>query len=429
VSGLQTTEAGGKASFNVVLDSQPTASVTIGLSSSDTGEGSVSPTSLSFTTENWGTPQKVTVTGVDDSIDDGDQSYTVVTGAAVSTDPNYQNFDPADVSVTNSDDDAVGIDVYPISGLTTNESGSKATFSVVLESKPTSDVTLHLTSTKTTEGIIAPDILVFSTENWNEVQDVTITGVDDNVDDGNVPYTILTGPAGSNDQKFNGINPPDVSVTNLDDDHTPVAEPDAYITNGILEVAAPGVLVNDSDEDISDALHAVLQSNVRNGSLTLHDDGSFEYIPDLLFAGEDNFTYRASDGTNTSSIVEVRITVDRYPTIEWLSPVVDGMQMTITNSPNDRIIQLEVNASDINDQIQRVRFYRHDANISANVEIGNVYQPPYRIELNTSILNCGWNQINAKAYDMAGNVSELLEENDFIWLIRYCYVYMPNVNR
>ena len=35
-----------------------------------------------FTTTNWNTPQTVTVTGVDDSFDEGDLAYMVVTGAA-----------------------------------------------------------------------------------------------------------------------------------------------------------------------------------------------------------------------------------------------------------------------------------------------------------------------------------------------------------
>ena len=70
-SGLTTTEAGGTATFTVVLDSQPTANVTIALSSSDTTEATVSPASLTFTPANWNVAQTVTVTGVDDLVDDG----------------------------------------------------------------------------------------------------------------------------------------------------------------------------------------------------------------------------------------------------------------------------------------------------------------------------------------------------------------------
>ena len=88
-SGLTTTEAGGTAQFSVVLTSASSANVTIGISSSDTTEGTVSTTSLTFTTANWMTPQTVTVTGVDDYIVDGDIAYTIVTAAAVSGDGNY----------------------------------------------------------------------------------------------------------------------------------------------------------------------------------------------------------------------------------------------------------------------------------------------------------------------------------------------------
>jgi Ca2+-binding RTX toxin-like protein len=105
-SGLLTTEAGGKATFTVKLNSQPTATVTIGLSSSDTTEGTVSPASLTFTQSNWSTPQTVTVTGVDDQIVDGNIAYTIVTAAAVSTDANYNGRNAADVSVVNIDNDA-----------------------------------------------------------------------------------------------------------------------------------------------------------------------------------------------------------------------------------------------------------------------------------------------------------------------------------
>ena len=105
VSGLTTTEAGGTATFTVSLDTAPTANVTIALSSSDLTEGTVSPTSLTFTTGNWSTPQTVTVTGVDDADDDGDQSYTIVTAAAVSSDATYSGVNAADVSVTTTDND------------------------------------------------------------------------------------------------------------------------------------------------------------------------------------------------------------------------------------------------------------------------------------------------------------------------------------
>jgi len=104
-SGLVTTEDGGQDSFTVVLDSQPTGDVTILISSSDETEGTVSPSSLTFTTDNWDTPQTVTATGLDDNEVDGGVGYTILVGPASSDDLTYSNMDPADVSVTNSDND------------------------------------------------------------------------------------------------------------------------------------------------------------------------------------------------------------------------------------------------------------------------------------------------------------------------------------
>jgi hypothetical protein len=102
-SGLETTESGGQDSFSVALTTQPTADVTITVSSGNTAEGTVSSTNLTFTPTNWDVPQTVTVTGSDDSVLDGDVAYTIVLGAATSADPSYNGLDPADVSVTNPD--------------------------------------------------------------------------------------------------------------------------------------------------------------------------------------------------------------------------------------------------------------------------------------------------------------------------------------
>jgi hypothetical protein len=114
------------------LNTQPTADVTIGLSSNDTTEGTVLPASLTFTSSNWNTAQTVTVTGVDDQVVDGNVAYTIATAAAVSTDTNYSGLNAADVTAINIDNDMAGITVSPTSGLVTTEAGGTATFTVKL---------------------------------------------------------------------------------------------------------------------------------------------------------------------------------------------------------------------------------------------------------------------------------------------------------
>lgn len=76
-----------------------------------------------------------------------------------------------------------------------------------------------------------------------------------------------------------------------------------------LQVAAPGVLGNDTDMD-GDDLTAVLVSGPANGTLTLNPDGSFSYVAATGFSGSVTFTYRVRDeNEGESEPVTVTITV------------------------------------------------------------------------------------------------------------------------
>ncbi|MFN0074041.1 MAG: M4 family metallopeptidase [Chloroflexota bacterium] len=104
-NGLTTSEAGGTAVFTVRLNTVPTGNVTIGLSSSDSSEGSVGPTSLLFTPLNALQDQTVTVRGVDDAVVDGNVAYSIVTAPATSTDADYSGLDAPNISVSNTDNE------------------------------------------------------------------------------------------------------------------------------------------------------------------------------------------------------------------------------------------------------------------------------------------------------------------------------------
>jgi hypothetical protein len=216
ISG-NTSEGGGTATFTVVLTSQPTANVSIGMTSSNTSEGTVSPSTLTFTSGNWSTPQTVTVTGIDDSVDDGDIAYNIVIAAASSTDNDYNQLDPGDINATNTDNDTAGITVSPISGNTT-EAGGTATFTVVLASQPIANVSIAVTSNTTTEGTVSPSSVVFTTLNWSTPQTVTVTGIDDSIDDGDIAYQIILAPASSADPNYNERDASDRNLSNTDDD-------------------------------------------------------------------------------------------------------------------------------------------------------------------------------------------------------------------
>jgi hypothetical protein len=216
-SGLVTTEGGGSDHFAVVLATQPTADVTIAVSSSAPGEAQANTGSLVFTPATWSTPQTVTVTGIDDLVVDGDRTWTIVLASAVTTDPRYSGLDPDDVTGTNVDDDTPGIDATPSSGLVTSERGTTDHFRVVLHSQPVAAVTVHVASSDTTEGTVYPASIVFTPADWNVAQTITVRGVDDAIVDGDIAYHVdLTGT--STDPVYNNFVGDSVSVTNLDND-------------------------------------------------------------------------------------------------------------------------------------------------------------------------------------------------------------------
>jgi VCBS repeat-containing protein len=90
----------------------------------------------------------------------------------------------------------------------------------------------------------------------------------------------------------------------------PSASDDAYVTaeNTPLNVAAPGVLANDSDPD-GNTLSAFKLSDPQHGTLTLNANGSFGYTPTAGYSGPDSFSYRASDGSASSATATVALTV------------------------------------------------------------------------------------------------------------------------
>jgi VCBS repeat-containing protein len=178
------------------------------------------------------------------------------------------------------------------------------------------------------------------TTNEDTAKSVTL-GAND-VDGNSLTYSIVTGPThgtlsgtGANQTytpaaDYNGpdsftfkandgttdSNTATVSITVNAVNDAPVAKNDSYNTNEDtqLQVAAPGVLTNDTDVDSAN-LTAVQVSGPSHGTLTLNADGSFTYKPNLDYNGTDSFTYKVCDqgGPALCSTATVRISVSPMP--------------------------------------------------------------------------------------------------------------------
>ena len=171
---------GEGGSYRVVLESEPTGTVTVTASSGDTAVATVTPSSLTFTTTNWNTVQTVRVSSVkDDDVASGDERVSIshTVGGA-----DYGAVTVTDVSVTVNDDDTAGVSISPTS-LTLNE-GDSEIYTVVLESEPTATVSIT-PSSDNSDMTLSPGHLTFSSTTWNTPQTITVTALqdDDNEDE------------------------------------------------------------------------------------------------------------------------------------------------------------------------------------------------------------------------------------------------------
>jgi hypothetical protein len=330
-ASLMTTEAGGQATFTVVLNSQPSATVTIPVASTDTTEATISAASLVFTTANWNVAQTMTVTGEDDFSDDGDQPFTITLGAAISSDTMYDGIDPNDPAGVNVDNDGVSISVQPTTAIAVSESGTTAAFSVVLGSQPAANVTIALASSDTTEATVSTMQLTFTPADWNVVQTVTVTGVDDFVDDGDQPFTITIAAAVSTDATYNGIDPADLTGTNADNDTASIV---VQPTSGLVTSEAGG----------SDVFNVVLTSQP-TGDVTIAVSSSDASEGTTL---QTSLTFTPANWNQAQTVTVVGVddvladSVQMYTVI--LSPAlssdslytgIDPADVSVTNLDND----------------------------------------------------------------------------------------------
>ena len=218
--GRFTNEYGREASFTIQLTQPPFYDVKIGpIKSLDVTEGIVvSDTYLTFNSNNYNTPQTVTVRGVEDGISDGNQEYRISFGSVVTQDYSYCLLNVPDVILVNTDKETAGIASSPRLGLSTNEVGTTAEINVVLSTQPGADVVIPgFISDNTSECTVSGSI-TFTTENWDQPQKVIVTGVDDLSVDGAKNCYISSQNSSSEDKVYENKTMTVITVVNVDND-------------------------------------------------------------------------------------------------------------------------------------------------------------------------------------------------------------------
>ena len=110
-AGVSLTEGQTREVF-FKLSKAPKADVTFTVQSSNPSEATINKESLTFTPANWRTRQGVTISAVEDLVQDGNKKVALVTGVISSTDSRYANKNVKDVSVTVRDSKRINPSLY-----------------------------------------------------------------------------------------------------------------------------------------------------------------------------------------------------------------------------------------------------------------------------------------------------------------------------
>ena len=273
---------GSSSNYTVVLDTQPTADVTVSVSLPNGSDLSVSTTSLTFTASNWNVAQTVTVTAAedDDLADDG----TVTIGHPVtSTDSLYAAVTPDSVTVTvNDDDDTVSVN-FGSATYTVEESDDSSTIetrenevtvTVTLSADPEREVVIPLSaagqdnaSTDDYSGV--PESVTFASGDTEK--SFTFTATADEVDDDGESVKLAFGtlPAG-----VTAGSTAETVVTITDDD-----VPDVTVSFGSATYTV---------EESDDSSTIETRENEVTVTVTLSADPEREVVIPLTAAGQDN---------------------------------------------------------------------------------------------------------------------------------------------
>ena len=155
----------------------------------------------------------MTITGVDNDVDAADKTVTV-SGTVSATGVTA----PATRTLTLEDDDAAGVTVSETALTVTEQDAAGDSYTVVLDTEPTHDVTVTVGGHSGTDVSLSASTLIFTPSNWDQAQTVTVTALND--DDTANDAVTLTHTATSTDGNYSGIAIAGVAVTVTDNDTT-----------------------------------------------------------------------------------------------------------------------------------------------------------------------------------------------------------------
>lgn len=233
-------EGGTPDTVGVRLTTEPVDTVTVTVAT-QVDQLTATPGTLTFTQASWNTPQDVSVTAVQDTVYEAAHTGTLAFTVA-SADPSYDAGGPATlpgVTVSIADDEQGGATVVESDGSTgVTEAGGTDTYTVVLNAQPTADVVIRPAGGD--QVTVTPSALTFTAASWSTPQTVTITAVQDEVDEAD-PHTVeVTHAIESSAAGWSGAIVSNVNAKITDDDTATIVVEQTEGTTRVMEGAKQG---------------------------------------------------------------------------------------------------------------------------------------------------------------------------------------------
>ena len=286
-------ESGSTDEVSVVLDAAPTGTVVLDVIPADATEVAVSPSTLTFTATNWAVPQVVTVIGVDDpTVDDNQTSLLQIAVDDAASDAAFAGLVDSTIQVITRNDDTASFSIVESQCSTVvSESGTTDTFMVRLDRQPETGIVFFTDTNASDELIVSPTELVFTPENWDTPQEVTVTGRDDSAADGHGPFSVFVDlEEVRSDDKFDSLPRIAVPVINLSDETDFAAVNDMATTAQDTRINID-VVANDAP---TPGARVVSAGTSPDGTVELLNNGRIRFTPNEGFVGSTDFDYDIS---------------------------------------------------------------------------------------------------------------------------------------
>lgn len=195
--------------YEIQLLVEPTEDVALSLTY-DTGQLTVTPSTLQFTTANWDQPQTVTVTAVSDGEGEGTHTSLISHSAAGG---NYEGIPIPNILVTIEE----GYPTPPSVQLTESDGTTLVTefgqtadsYEIQLLVEPTDPVAIAILY-DSAQLVVDPAVVQFTPADWAQAQSITVTAVRDGAGEGTHASVISHTAAGGN---YTGIAIENVTVS------------------------------------------------------------------------------------------------------------------------------------------------------------------------------------------------------------------------